>query len=231
MNRFVSKMHLTATAAAALFLAAVQSYGQTTTNNEAVATTNRAPAAAAAPASNAWSFAASAYTYIVPQGRSYVQPTFTADYGWLHLEARYNYENLETGSAWIGYNFSGGNKLSWQITPMIGGVFGNTTGVAPGYSGSLSWWKLSLYTEGEYVFDAGTRSGDFFYTWSELSCSPVDWFRFGLVVQRTKAYQTSLDIQRGFLVGFTYKQVDFTTYVFNLGWTDPTVVLAVTLNF
>ena len=54
----------------------------------------------------AWSFSASAYTYIVPDCREYVQPTFTADRGWLHLEARYNYESLETGSAWIGYNFS-----------------------------------------------------------------------------------------------------------------------------
>ena len=51
------------------------------------------------------------------------------------------------------------------------------------------------------------------------------------MIQRTKAYQTDLDIQRGFLVGFSYKKVDFTTYVFNLGWTDPTVVLAVGLNF
>ena len=38
---------------------------------------------------------------------------------------------------------------------MIGGVFGDTTGVAPGYKGSLSWWKLELYSEGEYVFDTG----------------------------------------------------------------------------
>ena len=75
----------------------------------------------------AWSFSASAYTYIVPDFQEYVQPTFTADRDWLHLEARYNYENLETGSAWVGYNFSGGKKLEWEFTPMLGGVFGNTT--------------------------------------------------------------------------------------------------------
>jgi hypothetical protein len=57
-----------------------------------------------------WSFAVSATTYIVPDDREYVQPTFRADRGWLHLEARYNYENLETGSAWVGYNFSGGSS-------------------------------------------------------------------------------------------------------------------------
>ena len=98
-----------------------------------------------------WSFSASVYTYLVPDSRDYVQPTITADRGWLHLEARYNYEDLDTGSAWVGYNFSGGEKLAWEFTPMLGGVFGDTTGIAPGYKGSLSWWKLELYSEGEYV--------------------------------------------------------------------------------
>src|SRR5689334_14860242 len=76
------------------------------------------------PAEPTWSFGASLYAYFVPDAREYVQPTITADRGWLHLEARYNYENLETGSTWIGYNFGGGDKLAWEFTPMLGGVFG-----------------------------------------------------------------------------------------------------------
>ena len=139
----------------------------------------------------------------MPDSRNYVQPTVTADRQWLHLEARYNYEDLDTGSAWVGYNFSVGEKLSLDFTPMLGGVFGNTTGIAPGYRGTLSWWKLVLYSEGEYVFDTGDRSASFFYNWSELSFSPVEWFRFGLVAQRTRAYESDRDIQRGFLVGFS----------------------------
>ena len=81
------------------------------------------------------------------------------------------------------------------------------------------------------VFDTGARAENFFYTWSEISYSPVDWFRAGLAVQRTRLYHTNLDIQRGILVGLNYKKVDFTTYVFNLGWTDPTVVLAMGVSF
>ncbi len=115
-----------------------------------------------------------------------MQPTFTADRDWLHLEVRYNYEDLETGSAWVGYNLGGGEKLAWEFTPMLGGVFGNSTGIAPGYKGTLSWWKLELATEGEYVIDTGNSSDSFFTTWSELSLAPLEWFRFGLVVQRTQ---------------------------------------------
>jgi hypothetical protein len=179
----------------------------------------------------AWSFSAAATTYVVPDFQEYVQPTFTADRGWLHLEARYNYENLKTGSAWIGYNFSGGKKLEWEFTPMLGGVFGDTTGIAPGYKLSLTYWKFEFSSEGEWVFDLRDSEGSFFYNWSELSVSPVDWFRFGLVGQRTRAYQTDLDIQRGLLVGFSYKEVNFTTYVFNLDQGKPTWVFSVGMSF
>ncbi len=198
--------------------------------------TTGAPVAAATTTSDdvdekSWSFSASAYTAVVPDDSNYVQPTFTADHGWLHLEARYNYEALDTGSVWLGYNFSGGEKLAWEFAPMVGGVFGDTTGIAPGYKGSLSWWKLELYSEGEYVFDAGSSSDSFFYNWSELALTPVERFRFGLVTQRTRVYQTDRDIQRGPLVGFSFKNVDVTGYVFNPDDDKATFGLAVALTF
>src|SRR5262249_42686889 len=148
--------------------------------------------------------------YIVHDDRDYVQPTVAADRGWLHLEARYNYEDLDTGSLWIGYNFSGGDELTWEITPMLGGVFGHTDGIAPGYKGSLSWWKLELYSEGEYLVDTGNSSDSFFYNWSELTISPLDWLRLGLATQRTLAYETDRDVQRGLLAGVSLEHVDLT---------------------
>ena len=178
-----------------------------------------------------WSFAAFAYTYFVPDDSDYVQPTFTADRGWLHLEARYNYEALDTGSAWVGYNFGGGEKLAWEITPMIGGVFGDTTGIAPGYKGSLSWRKVELYSEGEYVFDTGSTSDSFFYNWSELTLAPTEWFRFGLVTQRTRVYKTDRDIQRGVLAGLSFAKVSLAGYVLNPDQNKPTFVVAVGLTF
>jgi hypothetical protein len=213
-----------------LVVFAVHASGQTLTTN-APPGTNSQPLAIESEAGRVWSFSASVYTYILPDDDDYAQPTVTFDHDWLHLEARYDYEDRETGSVWVGYNFSGGDKLAWEFTPMLGGVFGNTDGVAPGYKGSLSWWKLELYSEAEYVFDTGDSADNFFYTWSELSLSPVDWFRFGLVVQRTKLYQTDYDIQRGLLVGLSYKKVDFTTYVFNPDASRPTIVLGLGVSF
>jgi len=180
---------------------------------------------------NPWSFSLGGLWLPIPQGQSYGSPTFTADHSWLHLEGRYNYEYQKTGSLWAGYNFSVGDKLVFDATPMFGIVFGSTTGVAPGYELALSYRRIELSAQGEYVFNTDDRNFNFFYTWNELVYSPSDWFHAGLVAQRTRAYHTDLDVQRGFSVGVVHKKIDFTTYIFNAGWTDPTVVLALTVKF
>ena len=112
--------------------------------------------------------------YIIPDGTSYVDPVFTADRNWLHLEARYNYENLRTGSLWAGYNFSAGKKLVLDVTPMIGGVFGRTNGIAPGCEASLTYKQFELSISNEYVFDTTHKSGNFYYSWPQFTYSPTD---------------------------------------------------------
>lgn len=189
------------------------------------------PAEAEKSNNHTWSFAAAGYGYIIPHDQSYFSPTFRADRKWAHLEARYNYEDRKTGSLWFGYNVSFGEKLVLEATPMVGTIVGNTTGVAPGYLFTLSYKRLSLYSEGEFVFNTKGTTDNFFYAWNELTYTPTDWFRAGLVSQRTRAYQTPLDVQRGFFAGISHKKMDVTTYVFDAGWTDPTVVLAIGCKF
>ena len=178
-----------------------------------------------------WAFSLSTFIYLAQHARDYVNPNFTADRDWLHLEARYNYEELKTGSVWFGYNFSAGEKLKFEVTPMLGGVFGDITGIAPGYTITVRYGTIELSTQGEYFFGAGTSSGNFFYSWSELSASPADWFRVGIVVERTQASGFSSDVRRGPLIGFKYKEVDLTTYWLAPGSNEATFVFAVTVNF
>ena len=192
------------------------------------------PAAAqtstASPEHSNWSLDASAYTYIVPDTRNYVQPTVAADRDRLHLEARFNYEDRDTGSVWVGYNFSAGDEIALEITPMVGAVFGNTIGIAPGYRFSMRWRMVDLYSEAEYVVDAGESDDSFLYTWSEFALAPTAWSRFGLAIQRTKVYQSEFDIQRGVFAGFSYQRAELAAYVFNPDAT-PTVVLAISVGF
>jgi hypothetical protein len=194
-------------------------------------TTDSAPTASSNSTAHPWVYSLATSGYIVPDSESYVSPDFSADRGRLHLEARYNNEALKTGSLWAGYNFSVGKKLVLDATPMVGGVFGNLNGIAPGYLITLTYKRVQLYSNGEYVIDAQNRSGSFFYCWNQITYSPLSWLQVGLAAQRTRVYETSLDVQRGVLVGFTHKKVNFTTTVFNFGWTTPTEVLSLGLSF
>lgn len=189
------------------------------------------PGAGVEAPEKAWSFYASAFFYVVPDDDDFVQPTFMADRDWLHLELRYNYEALDTGSAWFGVNFGGGEEVTWEFTPMIGAVFGDTSGVAPGYRFGLNWWKLEFSTEGEFVFDTDNSSDNFFYSWSELSLAPVEGFRFGIALQRTRVFEEDRDVQFGLLAGFSIGKFDASAYVFNLDEDTPTLVFSVGLSF
>ena len=197
----------------------------------AAQTTSRKPSESETTSANQWAFSVLMSGYLVPNDVSYASPIFTADRGWLHLEARYNDEYQRTGSLWAGYNFSAGDKVELEVTPMLGAVFGDTAGIAPGCNIAISYKRLELSAQSEYVFNTENRNASFFYTWDELVYSPTDWFHAGLVAQRTRAYHTGLNVQRGFSVGIAHKKIDFTTYIFNAGWTTPTVVLALSFSF
>jgi len=201
------------------------------TGSPSVATAQVAPVSGGLAESSAWSYSASAYTYFVPDDRDYVQPTFVADRGPLRLEARYNYEDLETVSAWVGWNLSVGHEVALEFTPMLAGVVGNTTGFAAGYEGALRWKRLELVSESEYMFDSGSASDDFFYNWSQLTLAPAEGFQFGIVVQRTRAYASDRELQRGLLVGYSQGIASVSAVIFNPDDDKPAFVLVLDLAF
>jgi hypothetical protein len=164
---------------------------------------------------DSWTFFAYIDGYIAPHSSFLASPVFTADHKHLHLEARYGYEDRYLGSLWAGYNFSGGSKLKWTVTPMFGVVVGQRTGVAPGLEASLAYNRLSFYTSAEYVFDASNRSDNFFYAWPQLTYAPVHWLRVGVAAQHTKVYGTKLTTDYGPEISVSHKKAYFTTYVLN----------------
>ena len=175
----------------------------------------RAAAQDPVPATQAASYAASASFYFLEDDEDYLQPTVTLDRDRLHLEARFNYEDRDTASAWIGLNLAAGDELALEFTPMLGVVAGRTKGIAPGYKGTLSWRRLALYSEAEYVLDADDSADSFLYTWSEFTLAPAERWRAGFVAQRTRVYETEFDIQRGLLLGASFGRLDVTAYVLN----------------
>lgn len=179
--------------------------------------------AASAPG---WEWGPSILWYVVPEEADYLQPTLTVDRGALHLEGRYNYEARNAGSIWVGWNFSFGDGWKLGLTPMLGGVFGQMQGIAPGLTFTIEWGPLALWSQSEYVFDLADSSQSFAYVWSELSVTGPEWIRLGLVLQRTRAFQTSTAFQGGPLVGVSVWKLSATAYLFAPGQQDQFVVLA-----
>jgi hypothetical protein len=189
-------------------------------------------AAAPAPAEEPkWSFGVSAFTVNPPDDNSYTATVVRADRDWLHLEGRWNYEDLHTGSLWFGANFDWAKEVELRLVPMIGVVMGDTDGVAPGLQVDAKWKWLGLYSESEYLRSTHDRDEDFIYSWNELTLAPTEWLKFGIAGQRTRAYDTRLSIDRGPMLALSFKRVTGTFYWFNPDKSDSYAMFSLGFSF
>lgn len=178
-----------------------------------------------------WEFALSAY-YVDPPGEEgYTTTILYADRGPLHLEARYNYEDLNTTSLFAGWTFEVGEELHAALTPMFGGVFGDTNGVAPALLVDADWRELNFYTEAEYVFDTDDSDGNYFYSWSTLMWQFSETLAAGVVTERTKIVDTSRNLQVGVALQVTPGPIGFSLYAYNPGSDVDYYTLSVDFSF
>jgi hypothetical protein len=180
------------------------------------------PPAPSAPAlEDAWEISIAIYGFDPPDDDAYLSPIVRADKGALHVEARYNYEDLDTASLFFGRNLAFGEELTLDLTPMIGAVVGEVDGLAPALALELGWKGFALTSESEYVIDFEEEVDDYLYSWNELTFAPADWMRFGLVGQRTRVFDQELELDRGFVLGLAYGAVWLDFYLFNPDQDEP----------
>jgi hypothetical protein len=179
----------------------------------------------------AWEFGATLYPTRVRGGENYTSAILVADRGALHLEGRVNYESIGARSAFVGWTFSGGETLTWELTPLLGGAWGSTRAFVPALEASLGWGRFDIYVEAEYVRDKGEQADSYLYAWSELGFRPVEWLRVGLAGQRTRAYGGERDVQRGPFVQFTWKRLTLGGYWFNPGSSEQVFVGSIGVTF
>lgn len=161
----------------------------------------------------------------------YVLPMYRADRNHLHLEARYNYEDFQTFSTWGGYNFFGGDKLEYFVTPMAGVAFGNTNGFVAGAEMTFTLGGFELYNESEYLAGFESKDDNFFYAWTDLTYSPTDWLWVGLSSQVTKPHKIETEFSSGFVVGGGFKNFELSGYLYDLWADEPFVMVALSFSF
>src|SRR5262249_5088649 len=142
-------------------------------------------AEAARADAEAWTLAASGFVYAPPDQDVFFSPIVDADRGALLLEARYNYEDLETGSIFVGETFLFGKDVSGTVAPLVGLVLGKTDAAAPGLKLDVAWRRLEFYTESEVVIDFHDVADSFLYSWLEGKFAATKDIRLGVVGQHT----------------------------------------------
>jgi hypothetical protein len=182
------------------------------------------------PPSPPWEITTSLLTMLLRDTIALWNPAMTADHGRLHLEARYQWEDWRTASLWAGYNLVFGEAVRVHLTPMAGAVFGNINGVSPGLLVAAQWRSLSFLSSSQRFLDLEDGTGGFTFTWNELAVD-LDHLIFGIVAQRTRTFDSPLDIQRGLLLMREQGKLTFGMYLFNIGWTDPTVAFTLSYGF
>ena len=176
-----------------------------------------AAVAASPSAAMPWQFGASAFAFYPPDDNPFVSPIVDADRGALHLDARYNYEDLETGSAFVGRTILFKDQdVSGSLVPLVGLVLGNTAGLAPGVNIDLSWGRFAFTDESEVVITLPDFDESFLYSWIEATLEPVHGLRVGIAAQRTKLPETGREVRRGPMLSLSSERGWLAAY-----WYDP----------
>jgi hypothetical protein len=114
---------------------------------------------------------------------------------------------------------------------MIGIAFGNTNALAPGLELSVTYKKLDFYSETEWLVDFARSENNFLYTWGELAISPVGALRTGISFQRTRLYQTDLEVQVGAFAEYGFGKFTGGVHYFNPLSNDEFVILTLNIDF
>ena len=188
---------------------------------------------ATAGAQTPWTGGVAVANSFFPDEVDVVQPTAYADRGPLHLEVRYNYEDIEATSVFAGWNIEFGSKVKFTLTPIAGFVAGSIDGGIVGVKADLTWRWFEAYTEGEFVMP-GDGEKNYLYSWSEFSVWATDWMRAGAAIQRTRTFRrfrSTRDIEPGVLIGVAGSRIEGTFYYFNPGSDEQYFVASIGVNF
>jgi len=142
-------------------------------------------------------------------------------------EARYNFDELNTFSLYAGRKFSGNGLLSWEATPMVGGLMGQMTGGSVGMNFGADYRKIFFSSQSQYSFSLENNTEKYFYNWSELGYEATSWLYAGLAMQQTNLYREFGRLEPGCVIGFSIKNWTIPLYAFNTSERERYFVLGV----
>lgn len=160
-----------------------------------------------------------------------VTPQFWVYIGDYYLEARYNYENLNTASLYFGRSFAFDKKALVEITPMLGGVVGATNGISPAFNFFLGYKSFSTTTQCQYTIDLKDIKNSFFWDWTNFYFTFSEHFGLGGAIQMLIPQSGKGIYNAGPMVRLSYKSLAAELYVYNFWMYQPTYAVAIQYAF
>lgn len=149
-----------------------------------------------------------------------------------YAEARYNYEDAETFSLYLGRAFTGGtNALNYSVVAMLGGSMGRWQGISTGLNINVDLNNFFFSSQSQYSRSTGGYGDHFEYDWSELGYQSLKWLYAGLSLQHTHDRLTGHDAQPGFMVGFTFNRFTIPVYTFEPFNNSRNFIVGVTMEW
>ena len=132
-----------------------------------------------------------------------------------YAEARYNYEDINTFSLYLGKTFSNNNRLTYSVTPILGGSVGRFKGISAGLNIGLEYGNAFFSGQSQYSFTTSKESVDFFYSWSEIGYLAFEWLYAGISFQHTWSSGEFLP-ETALMAGFSFNRFTIPLYAFDL---------------
>ncbi|HTF21564.1 MAG TPA: hypothetical protein VK658_25975 [Chryseolinea sp.] len=171
------------------------------------------------------------YLYLKNRKVETLVPIITYESPHIYVEARYNYEENNTFSIYLGRSVSGKNKCEYSITPMIGFAMGQFSGVAAGANATLAYQNIFFTTQIQYARSFHEVRDDFAFAWTDLTYQPATWIYVGLSTQQTVMPRASTFLsEQGIVVGFSIERWTFPMYYFMPIHEDQYFVLGINYN-
>jgi len=168
-----------------------------------------------------WSGAES--TQIIPQAWIYIKNYY--------LEARYNYEDHRTVSLYFGKAFSFGKKAEWEIIPMIGGVYGKTIGISPGFNFQFEYKRFSTFAQCQYTIDLKNINNSFLWDWTGFNINISKHFVLGAAVQVFQPNTGEPFYNAGPMISFHHQSFSIEAYAYNLWQQFPIGAIGIEYQF
>ena len=148
-----------------------------------------------------------------------------------YAEARYNYEELNTGSVYAGRSFEKGRKIKYMVTPMAGIVFGQYNGLSAAANTSADYRRFNFSCQLQYTVNTKNRKENFYYNWSELSYSFFEKLYGGISLQQTLLYKTRLETTAGLLIGYSSGKITIPVYLFSPAKADRHLMTGIIIEW